>query len=155
MPRSYREASAQKFSTVWKTFSRFFHTMDKYFPHCGKKRSYFSQNGKTFQDFSTQWKECFHGVENLISGLFYRVFGCSSGDMERSPRRPLSIVDTRPAEGPGKTAPDADGQCSQPRLPRVRRRARPFFLAARSGISRALRCEGGRCVRAWFNRGLL
>ena len=26
----------QKFSTQWKTFSRFFHTMEKYFPHCGK-----------------------------------------------------------------------------------------------------------------------
>ena len=24
------------FSTVWKTFSGFFHTMEKYFPQCGK-----------------------------------------------------------------------------------------------------------------------
>ena len=27
---------AIKFSTLWKTFSRFFHTMEKYFPQCGK-----------------------------------------------------------------------------------------------------------------------
>ncbi len=27
---------AKKFSTVWKTFSRFFHTMERMFPHCGK-----------------------------------------------------------------------------------------------------------------------
>ena len=29
-------ARRQKFSTQWKTFSRFFHTMEKYFPQCGK-----------------------------------------------------------------------------------------------------------------------
>ena len=30
-----------KFSTVWKTFPRFFHAMEKYFPHCGKNGPFF------------------------------------------------------------------------------------------------------------------
>ena len=48
------EGSAQKFSTVWKTF---FHSMENFslfFPHHGKNA------GK----FSTPWKTFFHGMEN-------------------------------------------------------------------------------------------
>ena len=88
-----------KFSTVWKTFSRFFHAMEKYFPHCGKTGPFFPRNGKTFSDFSTQWKKfsgfstqwkkCFHSVENSGYGLFSVVFGMFSGAVERSTRRPL------------------------------------------------------------------
>ena len=61
-----------KFSTVWKTFSRFFHAMEKYFPHCGKTGLFFPRNGKTFSDFSTQWKNFgrfFHTMEKVF-GIF-------------------------------------------------------------------------------------
>jgi hypothetical protein len=50
------------------------------------------QSDKLFQDktrFSTQWKECFHGVENSVLGLFSVIFGLFSGAVERSTRRPL------------------------------------------------------------------
>ena len=59
------------FSTQWKLWP--------FFPH----------NGKSFRDFSTQWKECFHSVENSVLGLFSLVFGLFSGAVERSARRPL------------------------------------------------------------------
>jgi hypothetical protein len=62
--------------------AHFFHAMEKLsaiFPH----------NGKTLADFSTQWKKCFHGVENSVLGLFSGVFGLFSGAVERSARRPL------------------------------------------------------------------
>jgi hypothetical protein len=71
-----------EFSTVWKTFSRFFHAMEQYFPHCGKTWPFFPHNGKTFSDFSTQWKNfCrfFHTMEKMFpqcGKLGYRaVFG--------------------------------------------------------------------------------
>jgi hypothetical protein len=63
--------------------------MEKMFPHCGKKRPYFPHNGKSFGDFSTQWKECFHGVENLGLVLFSGVLRLFSGAVERSTRRPM------------------------------------------------------------------
>ena len=43
--------------------SVFFHTMEKSFPHCGKKRPVFPHNGKLSSIFSTQWKKYFHTVE--------------------------------------------------------------------------------------------
>ncbi len=46
----------------------------------------FPRYGKLFRNFSTQWKKCFHSVENLVLGLF-------SGAVERSARRPLSTVE--------------------------------------------------------------
>ena len=63
-----------EFSTVWKTFSRFFHTMERMFPHCGKDGPFFHAmdfpyNGKTF---STVWK-------TRISGCFRGGSGCSPG----------------------------------------------------------------------------
>ena len=70
------------FSTQWKNFQRFFHTMEKLLP-------FFPHNGKSFRDFSTQWKNFFHSVENLVFGLFSGVLGCSLGAVERSTRRPL------------------------------------------------------------------
>jgi hypothetical protein len=63
--------------------------MEKYFPHCGKTGLFFPRNGKTFSDFSTQWKKCFHSVENSVLGLFSGVFGLFAGAVERSTRRPL------------------------------------------------------------------
>ena len=65
-----------EFSTVWKTFSGFFHAMEKYFPHCGKTGPFFPRNGKTFSDFSTQWKNFFHTVENSDLGLYSGVCRC-------------------------------------------------------------------------------
>ena len=40
--------------------------VEKYFPHCGKKGPIFPHNGKTFRQCSTQWKKCFHSVENSV-----------------------------------------------------------------------------------------
>jgi hypothetical protein len=59
-----------------------FHAMEKLLP-------FFPRNGKSFRDFSTQWKKCFHSVENSVYGLFSGVFGLFSGAVERSTRRPL------------------------------------------------------------------
>ena len=77
------------FSTPWKIGARFFHAVEKIIPHCGKIRAatrklfhavekifphcgkmtpIFPRNGKTFGDFSTQWKNfCgfFHAMEKL------------------------------------------------------------------------------------------
>jgi hypothetical protein len=44
-----------------------FHTMEKSFPHRGKIGRFFPHNGKSFRGFSTQWKECFHSMENILS----------------------------------------------------------------------------------------
>ncbi|NLB66049.1 MAG: hypothetical protein GX803_06240 [Lentisphaerae bacterium] len=74
--------AAAKFSTLWKTFHGFFHSMENIWP-------IFPRNGKTFRQFSTQWKNFFHGVENLVIGLFSGGFGLFSGAVERSTRRPL------------------------------------------------------------------
>ena len=126
--------SNRMFSILWKIFSRFFHAMEKYFPHCGKKRPIFPHNGKTFRDFSTQWKIFFHSVENLVLGLFSGVFGLFSGAVERSARRPLSTVERGRPRGREKRRPTKSGSA----LSRSRLGcgvvARPFFLAPRSGI---------------------
>jgi len=66
---------------------------------CGPKS--FPHNGKSFRDFSTQWKEFVHTVENSDFGLFSGVFGLFSGAVERSTRRPLSTVE-RADRGAGK-----------------------------------------------------
>jgi hypothetical protein len=52
-----------KFSTVWKTFSRFFHGMEEFL-------TIFPCYGKYFRQFSILWKKCFHAVENSGFGLF-------------------------------------------------------------------------------------
>jgi len=62
---------------------------------------FFPHNGKTFRDFSTQWKEFVHTVENSVLGLFSGVFRLFSGAVERSTRRPLSTVE-RADRGAGK-----------------------------------------------------
>ena len=70
--RPFLVATPQKFSTAWKTFSRFFHAMENIFPHCGKKSPNLPRNGKTFSEFSTQWKNFgrfFHAMEKLL-GIF-------------------------------------------------------------------------------------
>ena len=36
----------------------------------------FPHNGKHFREFSTQWKKCFHSMENSVSGLFLVVCRC-------------------------------------------------------------------------------
>ena len=128
--------------------------MEKMFPHCGKNSPNFPHNGKTFRRFSTQWKEFVHTVENLILGLFSRVSGCSLGAVERSTRRPLSIVERDRPKRPGKRRP--------PKAVSALSRARfgcgvgsGRFLVARSGVFRALRCEGGVAGGADFIGGLL
>ena len=115
------------FSTQWKNFQRFFHTMEKLSP-------FFPHNGKSFRDFSTQWKKCFHSVENSVLGLLSGVFGLFSGAVERSTRRPLSTVERDRPRGREKRCPTQSGSA----LSRSRLGcgvvARPFFLAPRSGI---------------------
>ena len=104
------DTAAAKFSTVWKSFWRIFHTMENIWP-------IFPRNGKTFRQFSTQWKECFHGVENLVLGLFSMVFGLFSGAVERSTRRPLSIVERdRPKRPRKRRPPQAVSALSRARL---------------------------------------
>jgi len=49
----------------------------------------FPHNGKTFSEFSTQWKKFVQGVENPDLGLFSGVSGLFSGAVERSTRRPM------------------------------------------------------------------
>ena len=153
-PRTFRAAWPQKFSTQWKIFCGFFHTMENKFPHCGKKRPNFPHNGKTFRRFSTQWKEFVHNVENSEFRLFSGVLGCSLGAVERSKRRPLSIVERDRPKRPGKRRPpQAVSALSRARLGCGVGSGR--FLVARSGISRALRCEGGVAGVADFIWGLL
>jgi len=63
------------------------------FPRYGKIFSTLWKNRPVFStqwtDFSTQWKKCFHSVENSDLGLFSVVLGLFSGAVERSARRPL------------------------------------------------------------------
>ena len=62
------------FSTVWKTFSRFFHTMEEMFPHYGKNGLIFPQYGRIFDDFSMLWKNIsrfFHAMEKLFDDFLY------------------------------------------------------------------------------------
>ena len=140
------------FSTLWKTFSRFFHAMEKYFPHCGKTGLFFPRNGKTFSDFSTQWKEFVHTVENSVLGLFSGVFGLFSGAVERSTRRPLSTVERdRPRGREKRRPPQAVSALSRSRLGCGVGRGR--FLAARSGVLRALRRNGGGACAARIYSG--
>ena len=75
---------------LWKNI---FHTV-------GKNSPIFPRYGKLFRDFSTLWKECFHGVENFNYGPVLRGFQLFVRAVERSPQRPLSIVERdRPRAG--------------------------------------------------------
>ena len=133
------------FSTQWKNFQRFFHTMEKLLP-------FFPHNGKSFRDFSTQWKNFFHGVENLVLGLFSGVLGLFSGAVERSTRRPLSTVERdRPRGREKRRPPQAVSALSRSRLGCGVGRGR--FLAARSGVLRALRRNGGAACAARIYSG--
>jgi len=129
--------------------------MEKYFPHCGKNSPIFPHYGKYFRDFSTLWKECFHGVENSVLRLFSGVFGCSPGAVERSPRRPLSIVARDRPRGRKKRRPTQAGSVlSRNRLGCGVGSGR-FFWPRGRGISRALRCEGALRASDDLLRGLL
>jgi hypothetical protein len=44
-----------------------------------KVSAIFPHNGKSFRDFSTQWKKCFHSVENSVLGLFSGFSAALSG----------------------------------------------------------------------------
>ena len=131
------------------------------FPHNGKnvstlwkKEAIFPHNGKTFHQFSTQWKEFVHTVENSDLRLFSVVLGCSLGAVERSTRRPLSIVERDRPKRPGKRRPPkAVSALSRRRLGCGVGSGR--FLVARAVVFRALRCEGGVACAAIFNGGLL
>ena len=126
-------------------FQRFFHTMEKLLP-------FFPHNGKSFRDFSTQWKNFFHGVENLVLGLFSGVLGLFSGAVERSTRRPLSTVERdRPRGREKRRPPQAVSALSRSRLGCGVGRGR--FLAARSGVLRALRRNGGGACGAMSYSG--
>jgi len=88
------------FSTQWKKYSGFFHTMEKMFaaPFAGLARS--KRRALRYRlrvrlsplrlGLGTQ---LFHSVENSVLGLFSGVLGCSLGAVERSTRRPLSTVE--------------------------------------------------------------
>lgn len=115
----------------------------------------FPRNGKTFREFSTQWKNFFHSVENSGLGLFSVGFRLFSGGCGAKRAAPHVSRNARPTEGPGKTVPDAGGQRTQPRPLRVRRSERPFFSVTRSGVSRAFRRNGGGAREAILIGGLL
>ena len=102
----------------------------------------FPHKGKSIRDFSTQWKECFHSVENSVLGLFSGVLGCYLGAVERSTRRPLSTVERdRPRGREKRRPPQAVSALSRARLG-CGVVARPFFLAPRSGILALLGAKG-------------
>ena len=93
-------------------------------------------------------------MENSVCGLFSGVLGCYPRAVERSTRRPLSIVERDRPTRPGKRRPpQAVSALSRSRLGCGVGIGR--FLAARAGIFRALRCEGGVAREAIFNGGLL
>ena len=107
-----------------------------------------------FRDFSTQWKECFHSVENSVLGPFSVVFGCSLWAVERSTRRPLSTVERdRPRDREKRCPTQAGSALSRSRLGCGVGRGR--FSGPEVGVPRALRCEGGVARVADFNGGLL
>jgi hypothetical protein len=54
-----------------------FHGVEKSFPPYGKQGLIFPRNGKTFGDFSTQWKKVFHRVEK--SGAAAKRTGAPGG----------------------------------------------------------------------------
>jgi len=59
------------------------------FPHNGKTLAVFSTQWKKFSGFFHTMEKCFHSVENSVLGLFSGVFGLFSEAVERSTRRPL------------------------------------------------------------------
>ncbi len=107
--RTLQAASPRKFSTQWKNFSPFFHTMEKMFPQCGKL-----------------------GFRAVFGG-----FGCSLGAVERSTRRPLSTVERDRPRGQEKRRPTQSGSAlSRARLG-CGVVARPFFWPRGRGSSRS------------------
>ena len=82
-----------EFSTVWKLFLRFFHSMENFL-------RFFPRYGKNFGEFSTLWKKyrrVFHAMENFFphrgkrteNACFQPVPGCWFGAVERSTPRPM------------------------------------------------------------------
>ena len=143
-PKPFRKRFLRKrpaeFSTQWKIFWRIFHAMEKLLP-------FFPHNGKSFRDFSTQWKECFHTVENSVLGLFSGVLGCSLGAVERSTRRPLSIVERdRPKRPRKRRPPQAVSALSRSRLGCGVGRG-PFSGCEVGDFSRS-QMRRGRCARS-------
>jgi hypothetical protein len=98
-------------------------------------------------EFSTQWKNIFHSVENSDFWLFSVVFGLFAGGWGAKRAAPHVSRTARPTEGTGKTVPDEGGQHTQAQPPRVRRSGRPFFRSrgrgflARSGETGAVRVK--------------
>ena len=125
------------FHTVEKT-GHFFHTMEKLsanFPH----------NGKTL-------RELFHSVENSGLGLFSGVLGCSLGAVERSTRRPLSIVERDRPKGREKWCPMQSGSA----LNRNRFGCgveRDHFSGREVGDFSRSQMRRGRCGRRGFHLG--
>ena len=114
----------------------------------------FPRNGKTFAVFSTQWKECFHSVENSVFSLFSGVYGCFLEAVERSTRRPLSTVERDRLRGREKRRPpQAVSALSRSRLGCGVGRGR--FSGPEVGAPRALRCEGCVAGEAVLIGGLL
>ena len=114
----------------------------------------FPHNGKTFRHFSTQWKECFHGVENSDFRLFSGGSGCSLGAVERSTRRPLSTVERDRPRGREKRCPMQSGSA----LSRSRLGCgvgRDHFSGREVGGFSRSQVRRGRCARSDLQRGLL
>ena len=153
-----------------------FHTVENNGP-------FFPRNGKTFRRFSTQWKNIFHTVEktgqffhtmeklfgsfphngkNLstlwktrISGCFGEFSGCSPRAVERSTRRPLSIVERdRPKRPRKRRPPQAVSVLSRSRFGCSVGRG-PFSGCEVGSFSRS-QMRRGRCARSEdLLRGLL
>ena len=51
----------------------FFHSVETFFPLCGKIADFFSIVWKIWPFFSTVWKSFFHSVENFAAGNGPRV----------------------------------------------------------------------------------
>ena len=71
-----------EFSTVWKLFLRFFHSMENFL-------RFFPRYGKIFGEFSTLWKTFFHTVENrLKTPVFSLLRAVGSGLLSGARRAP-------------------------------------------------------------------
>jgi hypothetical protein len=46
---------------------RIFHSVENFFPQCGKTERIFPRYGKLLKEFSTAWKLFFHGMENTAA----------------------------------------------------------------------------------------
>ena len=71
-----------EFSTLWKLFSRFFHSMENFL-------RFFPRYGKNYGEFSTLWKTFFHTVENgLNTPVFSLFWAVGSGLLSGARRAP-------------------------------------------------------------------